>query len=188
MDLVRYADSAGFEFDTDRTQMYRYRDYLVQSFNADKPYDQFIKEQLAGDEYAPDSADAMIATGFRLDRPAAAIVRCARRSAQHDVTHVHGTDGWLRAVPQPQVRSDPAEGLLPPAVGLLDARRDFPRPRRRRRGEPARPTHRRARSASARLEAPDRSAIHPADLDREIAKLPEHAGGLEDATEQRSEG
>src|SRR6185295_10395066 len=44
--------------------MYRYRDYLVQSFNADKPYDRFVKEQLAGDEYAPDSADAMIATGF----------------------------------------------------------------------------------------------------------------------------
>jgi mono/diheme cytochrome c family protein len=64
MDLVRYADSAGFEFDNDRTQMYRYRDYLVQSFNADKPYDQFVKEQLAGDEYAPESAEAMIATGF----------------------------------------------------------------------------------------------------------------------------
>jgi len=64
MDLVRYADSAGFEFDNDRTQMYRYRDYLVQAFNTDKPYDLFVKEQLAGDEYAPDSTEAMIATGF----------------------------------------------------------------------------------------------------------------------------
>ncbi len=54
MDLVRYADSEGFEFDNDRAQMYRYRDYLVDAFNKDKPYDQFVKEQLAGDEYAPD--------------------------------------------------------------------------------------------------------------------------------------
>lgn len=64
MDLVRYADSGGFEFDTDRPQAYRYRDYLVQAFNRDKPYDQFIKEQLAGDEYAPNSDEAMTATGF----------------------------------------------------------------------------------------------------------------------------
>jgi mono/diheme cytochrome c family protein len=64
MDLVRYADSEGFEFDVDRPQMYRYRDYLIDSFNKDKPYDLFIKEQLAGDEYAPDSDEAMVATGF----------------------------------------------------------------------------------------------------------------------------
>ena len=70
MDLVRYADSGGFEFDVDRPEMYRYRDYLIDSFNKDKPYDVFVKEQLAGDEYAPDRADkaskdeAMIATGY----------------------------------------------------------------------------------------------------------------------------
>ena len=70
MDLVRYADSAGFEFDVDRPEMYRYRDYLVDSFNKDKPYDTFVREQLAGDEYVkelPDQKskdDAMIATGF----------------------------------------------------------------------------------------------------------------------------
>ncbi len=70
MDLVRYADSGGFEFDVDRPEMYRYRDYLVDAFNRDKPYDLFVREQLAGDEYARDRADkagrdeAMIATGF----------------------------------------------------------------------------------------------------------------------------
>jgi hypothetical protein len=70
MDLVRYADSEGFEFDNDRPNMYRYRDYLVEAFNKDKPYDRFVKEQLAGDEYAPADPDsperheAMIATGF----------------------------------------------------------------------------------------------------------------------------
>lgn len=64
LDLVRFADSGGFEFDVDRPDAWRYRDYVVKSFNDDKPYDQFIKEQLAGDEYAPDSPEAMTATGF----------------------------------------------------------------------------------------------------------------------------
>ncbi|HMZ21313.1 MAG TPA: DUF1549 and DUF1553 domain-containing protein, partial [Blastocatellia bacterium] len=64
LDLVRFADSGGFEFDVDRPDAYRYRDYVVKAFNDDKPYDQFVKEQLAGDEIAPDSQDAMIATGF----------------------------------------------------------------------------------------------------------------------------
>ena len=67
LDLVRYADSGGFEFDVDRPEGWRYRDYVVNAFNDDKPYDQFIKEQLAGDEYAtesPNTEDAMIATGY----------------------------------------------------------------------------------------------------------------------------
>ena len=64
LDLVRYADSGGFEFDVDRPQAWRYRDYVVDAFNTDKPYDRFIREQIAGDEYAPDSEEAMIATGF----------------------------------------------------------------------------------------------------------------------------
>ncbi|HEV2667135.1 MAG TPA: PSD1 and planctomycete cytochrome C domain-containing protein [Blastocatellia bacterium] len=64
LDLVRYADSGGFEFDVDRPDAWRYRDYVVKAFNEDKPYDRFIREQLAGDEYAPDSQEAMIATGF----------------------------------------------------------------------------------------------------------------------------
>jgi len=64
MDLVRYADSGGFEFDVERPEMYRYRDYLIHAFNDDKPYDRFIKEQLAGDELDPESDEAMIATGF----------------------------------------------------------------------------------------------------------------------------
>jgi mono/diheme cytochrome c family protein len=64
LDLVRYADSGGFEFDVDRPEGWRYRDYVVRSFNADKPYSQFIRDQIAGDEYAPVTDDAMIATGF----------------------------------------------------------------------------------------------------------------------------
>jgi hypothetical protein len=44
--------------------MFRYRDYVIDSFNQDKPYDRFIKEQLAGDELAPDNKQDLIATGF----------------------------------------------------------------------------------------------------------------------------
>jgi mono/diheme cytochrome c family protein len=64
LDLARYADSGGFEFDVDRPEAWRYRDYVVNAFNKDKPYSQFVKEQLAGDEYAPVTDEAMIATGF----------------------------------------------------------------------------------------------------------------------------
>ncbi|HEU4386465.1 MAG TPA: PSD1 and planctomycete cytochrome C domain-containing protein [Blastocatellia bacterium] len=64
LDLVRYADSGGFEFDTDRPDAWRYRDYVVKSFNDDKPYDRFVREQIAGDEFSPESPDATIATGF----------------------------------------------------------------------------------------------------------------------------
>ena len=52
LDVVRFAESNGFELDADRPHAWRYRDYVVRSFNADKPYDQFVTEQIAGDELA----------------------------------------------------------------------------------------------------------------------------------------
>ncbi len=64
LDVARYADSDGFEFDVDRPHAFRYRDYVIRSFNADKPYDRFILEQLAGDELYPYKAEALTATGF----------------------------------------------------------------------------------------------------------------------------
>ena len=64
LDLVHYADSGGYERDFDWPTMWRYRDYVVQAFNDDKPYDQFVREQIAGDEIAPDSPEANIATGY----------------------------------------------------------------------------------------------------------------------------
>jgi hypothetical protein len=64
LDLVRYADSGGFEYDADRNNAWRYRDYVVNAFNTDKPYDLFVREQLAGDELAPGSGEAQTATGF----------------------------------------------------------------------------------------------------------------------------
>jgi len=64
LDVARYADSDGFEQDFDRPNAWLYRDYVVRSFNQDKPYNIFIKEQIAGDELDTKSADTMIATGF----------------------------------------------------------------------------------------------------------------------------
>jgi len=64
LDLARYADSSGFQNDNDRLNMWRYRDYVINAFNSDKPYDRFINEQLAGDELYPGNEEALIATGF----------------------------------------------------------------------------------------------------------------------------
>ncbi|MES2350925.1 MAG: DUF1549 and DUF1553 domain-containing protein [Pseudomonadota bacterium] len=69
LDLARYADSAGFQNDTTRPNNFRYRDYVINSFNADKPFDRFTREQLAGDEIWPDSQEAKIATGFLAGYP-----------------------------------------------------------------------------------------------------------------------
>ena len=69
LDLVRYAETNSYERDSAKPHVWRYRDYVIQSFNDDKPYDQFVTEQLAGDEISEPTADSMIATGFyRLGR------------------------------------------------------------------------------------------------------------------------
>ena len=57
LDVARYADSAGFEGDDSYPNAWRYRDYVVKSFNDDKPYDRFVQEQIAGDEIWPDNLD-----------------------------------------------------------------------------------------------------------------------------------
>ena len=64
LDLVRYAESDGYRIDDYRPDAWRYRDYVIRSFNADKPYDQFVREQLAGDELTPDDPDALLATNY----------------------------------------------------------------------------------------------------------------------------
>ena len=64
LDVARYADSAGFEYDMHRPNAWRYRDYVIQAFNGDKPYDRFLVEQIAGDEMDGRSNDTLVATGF----------------------------------------------------------------------------------------------------------------------------
>jgi mono/diheme cytochrome c family protein len=64
LDLVRYADSDGYRLDEYRPNAWRYRDYVIRSLNNDKPYDRFVREQLAGDELYPGDNDALVATGY----------------------------------------------------------------------------------------------------------------------------
>lgn len=73
LDLARYADSDGQETDRDRPTAYRYRDFVIRSLNDDMPYDQFIRWQLAGDEYEPANPEAIAATGFLAAGPFAAL-------------------------------------------------------------------------------------------------------------------
>ncbi|HUQ91155.1 MAG TPA: PSD1 and planctomycete cytochrome C domain-containing protein [Bryobacteraceae bacterium] len=64
LDLVRYGDTAGFEQDPYILDSWRYRDYVIKSFNDDKPYDKFAREQMAADELYPDDPDARTGTGY----------------------------------------------------------------------------------------------------------------------------
>lgn len=64
LDLVRYAETNGYERDSKKELIWKYRDYVIRSFNEDKPYDCFIEEQIAGDELPDKDADSITATGF----------------------------------------------------------------------------------------------------------------------------
>ena len=90
LDVVRYADSGGFANDFERPNAWRYRDYVIRSFNEDKPYDQFIREQISGDEIDPDSTENKIAVGFLRMGPweqtGMAVARVTRQFFLDDVT------------------------------------------------------------------------------------------------------
>ncbi|GEP41390.1 hypothetical protein BGE01nite_06810 [Brevifollis gellanilyticus] len=109
LDVVRYADSSGFANDYERGNAWRYRDYIVRSFNADKPFDQFIREQVAGDEIANSSntesptanreqrtenSELLIATGFLRMGPweltGMEVAKVARQRFLDDVTNSVG--------------------------------------------------------------------------------------------------
>lgn len=69
LDLARYADTSGFHNDLDRPYAWKYRDYVIRSFNEDKPYARFVLEQLAGDEADGADEQSLIATGFCRNGP-----------------------------------------------------------------------------------------------------------------------
>lgn len=64
LDVVRFAQSNGLERDDEKPNAWRYRDYVIRALNRDKPYDQFLREQLAGDEITPLTDDAITATAY----------------------------------------------------------------------------------------------------------------------------
>ncbi len=94
LDVARYADTSGFSNDFERPNAWRYRDWVVRSLNADKPYDRFVKEQLAGDELDPDDPEMAIAVGFlRLgpwEHTGMSVAAVTRQQFLDDVTHAVG--------------------------------------------------------------------------------------------------
>ncbi|GAB5406471.1 MAG: PSD1 and planctomycete cytochrome C domain-containing protein [Aureliella sp.] len=94
LDVTRYADSSGFANDYQRGNAWRYRDYVVRSFNNDKPYTQFVREQIAGDEIAPSDPEAIVATGFSRMGPweltGMEVAKVARQRFLDDVTNSVG--------------------------------------------------------------------------------------------------
>ena len=93
LDLVRYADSDGFKADDPRPLAWRYRDYVIDAFNQDKPYNRFILEQLAGDELFPTDQAALVATGFNRNYPSehnAKNIELHRQENLNDMTDTTG--------------------------------------------------------------------------------------------------
>ena len=94
LDLARYAESEGFKSDETRPNAWRYRDYVIESLNSDKPYDRFVQEQIAGDELWPNDPKARIATGFNrhyADESNAAILMQRRQEVLLDITDTVGS-------------------------------------------------------------------------------------------------
>ncbi len=94
LDVVRFAETDGFKVDRLRPEAWRYRDYVIRSFNNDLPYDRFVSQQIAGDELEPSNPDALIATGFyRLppEETTGSNYRMIRQDILDDITDVFGT-------------------------------------------------------------------------------------------------
>ena len=92
LDLARYSDSTGGEANRELYHIWRYRDYVIDAFNDDKPYSEFVREQLAADEIAPNAPDKVVATGFlRLGSPPQSQIRRAAR--QQHLNELAGTVG-----------------------------------------------------------------------------------------------
>jgi hypothetical protein len=91
LDVVRFADTDGYSNDFERPNAWRYRDYVIRSFNHDKPYNRFIVEQIAGDELDSSDPEMLIATGFLRMGPwehtAMAVAAVTRQQWLDDVTH-----------------------------------------------------------------------------------------------------
>ena len=133
LDVVRYADTAGDNSDFPIPQMHRYRDWVISAFNRDLPYDQFVREQLAGDllpgKTTQETHDRLIATGY--------IANARRFGSRVDDYPQHLTiedtldnlgqglpraDHQLRALPRSQVRSHHRRRLLRALRHLSTAR------------------------------------------------------------------
>jgi hypothetical protein len=93
LDLARYAESEGFKADETRPNIWRYRDYVIRSFNQDKPYNRFVREQIAGDELWPSDLDARLATAFNRHYPDESNARNLMQRRQEILNDITDTVG-----------------------------------------------------------------------------------------------
>ena len=130
LDAARYADTHGYHIDSQR-DMWPWRDWVIDAFNRNLPFDQFTIEQLAGDLLPNATLEQQIATGFNRNHminfeggaiPEEYLVEYVVDRVETTVDRLAGPDHRLRALPRPQVRPDHAEGVLP-ALRVLQQRR-----------------------------------------------------------------
>src|SRR5262249_8004365 len=93
LDVVRFAESHGFEMNQPRTNAWPYRDYVIQSLNEDKPYDRFVVEQLAGDALGVDEATGFLVAGpwDQVKSPDIGLTLMQRADELHDIVNTTGT-------------------------------------------------------------------------------------------------
>ncbi len=165
LDVARFSESHGFEYDHIRDNAWPYRDYVIQSLNADRPYTQFVREQIAGDVLEPVTRDGIVATGFlvagtwdeanQIQKSAVMRQRVREEELEDMVAAVGqvflGLDRQLRPMPRPQVRPGASARLLP------DQGRD-------RRGPARQPAD--ARPAPTRMPRESRSPTRPGRVPR----------------------
>jgi hypothetical protein len=93
LDVVRFAETSGFEVNTPRPNAWRYRDYVIRAFNEDKPYDQFVSEQLAGDTMGADEATGFLVGGASdlVKSPDPVLTANQRADELHDIVSTTGS-------------------------------------------------------------------------------------------------
>jgi len=106
--VARFAESDGFETNLARPNAWPYRDYVIQAFNADLPYDRFIRDQLAGDQFGADAATGFLVGGpwDRVKSPDPVLTANQRADELHDMIGNHGLrlprhDARVRPLPRP---------------------------------------------------------------------------------------
>ncbi len=100
LDVVRYTESQGFEYDRLRNNAWHYRDYVIKSFNDDKPYDQFMREQIAGDVVKPVTSDGMVATSMLVCGPYDQAGNSQKNATQRAVTREDELEDLIGVVGQ----------------------------------------------------------------------------------------
>ncbi len=100
LDLARYTESTGFEYDRLRDNAWPYRDYVIRSFNDDKPYDRFMQEQIAGDVLSPVTGEGIVATSLLVCGPYDQAGNAQANATQRAITHEEEMEDMLSVVGQ----------------------------------------------------------------------------------------